>query len=135
MHEEEPMQRFIACKRRNVAAAYERFLGPSAAALGEPWHARTWSGLVRQIDQPEEHVVRRRDEAAPPDAHPQVGNVQVTRHLVQAAELVGGPLQQAGMKIGHRTGRPRSADIVLPVARARNPSARLVPLPGTAEPL
>jgi hypothetical protein len=47
MHEEESMPGFIACKRRNVAAAYERFLGPTAAALPEPWHSRTWTGLIR----------------------------------------------------------------------------------------
>lgn len=41
------MVRYIVCKRRNIAAAYERFLGPSAGALPEPWHSRTWSGLVR----------------------------------------------------------------------------------------
>jgi len=47
---EEAMIRYIACKRRNVAAAYERFLGPSSGALNdlkrEPWHSRTWSGFV-----------------------------------------------------------------------------------------
>jgi hypothetical protein len=70
MHEEEPMQRFIACKRRNVAAAYERFLGPSAAALGEPWHARTWSGLVRilRIPSPFQRDARGAGRAAAPRA-------------------------------------------------------------------
>ena len=53
MHEEESMQRFIVCKRRNVAAAYERFLGPSAGALDdEPWHSRTWNGLIRILRIP-----------------------------------------------------------------------------------
>jgi hypothetical protein len=49
MHEEETMPRYIVCRRRNVAAAYERFLGPSAAALEEPWHSRTWTGLIRML--------------------------------------------------------------------------------------
>ena len=49
MHEENQTPRFIACKRRNVAAAYERFLGPSAGALEEPWHSRTWTGLKRML--------------------------------------------------------------------------------------
>jgi hypothetical protein len=49
MHDEETMKRFIACKRRNVAAAYERFLGPSAGAFPEPWHSRTWAGLVQAL--------------------------------------------------------------------------------------
>ena len=44
---EEPMTKYVACKRRNVAAAYERFLGPHAGALPEPWHSRTWSGLLQ----------------------------------------------------------------------------------------
>lgn len=39
------MTKFVACKRRNVAAAYERFLGPSAVPP-EPWHSRTWAGLL-----------------------------------------------------------------------------------------
>ncbi len=42
---EEPMTKFVACKRRNVAAAYRRFLGPSAMPA-EPWHSRTWAGLL-----------------------------------------------------------------------------------------
>ena len=49
MPEEETMKRFIACKRRNVAAAYERFLGPSAGAFPEPWHSRTWTGLMQVL--------------------------------------------------------------------------------------
>ena len=49
MHEDESMRRFIACKRRNVVAAYERFLGPSAGALDEPWQSRTWTGLMRML--------------------------------------------------------------------------------------
>ena len=49
MHEENSMPRFVVCKRRNVAAAYERFLGPSAGALEEPWHSRTWTGLMRLV--------------------------------------------------------------------------------------
>jgi hypothetical protein len=61
MHEEESIKRFIACKRRNVAAAYDRFLGPSAGALPEPWHSRTWAGLV--------HALRRRRNM-PADAQP-----------------------------------------------------------------
>lgn len=44
--EEETMTRYVACPRRNVTAAYERFLGPSAGAFPEPWHSRTWAGLV-----------------------------------------------------------------------------------------
>lgn len=44
--------KYIACKHRNVAAAYERFLGPSAGALPEPWHSRTWAGLVRALKLP-----------------------------------------------------------------------------------
>ncbi len=48
MQEEElAMPRFAVCKRRNVAAAYERFLGPSAGALEESWQSRTWTGLMR----------------------------------------------------------------------------------------
>lgn len=43
MHEEK-MQKFVVCKRRNVAAAYERFFGPSAQP--QPWHSRTLSGLA-----------------------------------------------------------------------------------------
>ena len=43
------MEKYVACKRRNVAAAYERFLGPSAGALPEPWHSRTWSGLLQVL--------------------------------------------------------------------------------------
>lgn len=39
------MQKYVVCKRRNVAAAYERFFGPSAGAFPEPWHSRTWNGL------------------------------------------------------------------------------------------
>jgi hypothetical protein len=50
--------KYIACKYRNVAAAYERFLGPSAVALHEPWHSRTWNGLV--------HILRRRYSHRPP---------------------------------------------------------------------
>lgn len=42
---EEPMTKFVACKRRNVAAAYKRFLGPSAV-LPDAWHSRTWAGLL-----------------------------------------------------------------------------------------
>ena len=60
MHEEESMQRFIVCKRRNVAAAYERFLGPSAGALPQPWHSRTWSGLVRMLRKPSPSLRLRR---------------------------------------------------------------------------
>jgi hypothetical protein len=60
MHEEKSLPRFVACKRRNVAAAYERFLGPSAGALEEPWHSRTWSGLKRMLV--------RRKRASPPEA-------------------------------------------------------------------
>lgn len=56
MHEEEHMQRFIACKRRNVAAAYERFLGPDAGALEEPWPTRTWYGLIRILRIPSSRV-------------------------------------------------------------------------------
>jgi hypothetical protein len=53
MHEEEEqMPRFIACKRRNVAAAYARFLGPSAGVFPEPWHSRTWAGLIRMLRIP-----------------------------------------------------------------------------------
>lgn len=44
--QEEQMTKYAVCKRRNVAAAYERFLGPSAGALPEPWHSRTLSGLL-----------------------------------------------------------------------------------------
>ena len=59
MQEEElAMPRFVVCKRRNVAAAYERFLGPSAGALEEPWQSRTWTGLMRML-------VRRKRRAAP----------------------------------------------------------------------
>ena len=47
--EEEPMKKYVVCKRRNVAAAYERFLGPSAGALPEPWHSRTFSGLLQAL--------------------------------------------------------------------------------------
>ncbi len=47
------MEKYIACKRRNVAAAYERFLGPDSGKLSdvvrEPWHSRTWNGFVRLI--------------------------------------------------------------------------------------
>jgi hypothetical protein len=57
---EEPMQKYVACKHRNVAAAYERFLGPSAGALPQPWHSRTWSGLL--------HVLRLRPGAPTPRA-------------------------------------------------------------------
>lgn len=54
------MPRFVVCKRRNVAAAYERFLGPSAGAIEEPWHARTWTGLMRIL------VRRKRGPVAEP---------------------------------------------------------------------
>ena len=47
--EEEPMTKYTVCKRRNVAAAYERFLGPSAGALPEPWHSRTLAGLLQAL--------------------------------------------------------------------------------------
>ena len=72
MHEEESMQRFIACKRRNVAAAYERFLGPNAGALPQPWHSRTWSGLVRILRKPSPLPAVRRiaRAAAAPAADP-----------------------------------------------------------------
>lgn len=53
------MVRYIVCKRRNVAAAYERFLGPSAGALEEPWHSRTWQGLVRILK------IQRRERGQP----------------------------------------------------------------------
>lgn len=43
------MNQYVVCKRRNVAAAYERFLGPSAGALEEPWQTRTWTGLMRML--------------------------------------------------------------------------------------
>jgi hypothetical protein len=47
------MTKYVACKRRNVAAAYERFLGPSSGALDgvkpEPWHSRTWNGFVELL--------------------------------------------------------------------------------------
>ena len=46
------MTRYLVCKRRNVAAAYERFLGPSAGAFPEPWHSRTWTGLIRILKIP-----------------------------------------------------------------------------------
>lgn len=70
MHEEESMQqRFIACKRRNVAAAYARFLGPSA--LPQPWHSRTWNGLVRILRKPSpSSPARRLVRAAAPAADP-----------------------------------------------------------------
>lgn len=55
--QEETMTKYVACKRRNVAAAYERFLGPSAGALPEPWHSRTWTGLL--------HVLRLRQASVP----------------------------------------------------------------------
>lgn len=42
------MTKFVACKRRNVAAAYARFFGPSAMPA-EPWHSRTWAGLLRVL--------------------------------------------------------------------------------------
>jgi len=42
--DEEKLQKYAVCKRRNVAAAYERFFGPSAQP--QPWHSRTWSGLA-----------------------------------------------------------------------------------------
>lgn len=72
MHEEESMQRFIVCKRRNVAAAYQRFLGPSAGALPQPWHSRTWSGLVRILRKPSPSSLLRRvaPAAAAPAADP-----------------------------------------------------------------
>ena len=44
--------KYIACKRRNVAAAYERFLGPSAGAVPQSWHSRTFEGLVRLLIKP-----------------------------------------------------------------------------------
>ena len=47
--EEERMTKYAVCKRRNVAAAYERFLGPSAGALPEPWHVRTFAGLLQAL--------------------------------------------------------------------------------------
>ena len=53
------MPKYIACKRRNVAAAYERFLGPSSGALNdvmpEPWHSRTWNDLVALLRQRYSH--------------------------------------------------------------------------------
>ena len=71
MREEESMQRFIVCKRRNVAAAYERFLGPSAGALPQPWHSRTWNGLVRILRKPSpSSPARRLVRAAAPAADP-----------------------------------------------------------------
>lgn len=71
MHEEESMQqRFIVCKRRNVAAAFERFLGPSA--LPQPWHSRTWNGFVRILRKPSASSLLRRvaRPAAAPAADP-----------------------------------------------------------------
>jgi hypothetical protein len=56
VEEEEPVTtKYIACKHRNVAAAYERFLGPTAAALPEPWHSRTWNGLVNILKRRYSH--------------------------------------------------------------------------------
>ena len=49
------MEKYVICKRRNVAAALERFLGPSAGALPESWHSRTLAGL--------RHALRRRPPA------------------------------------------------------------------------
>ena len=69
MREEEAMERFTVCKRRNVAAAYERFLGPTAGALPEPWHSRTWAGLVR-ILRPSAASREARPAAAPRAGRP-----------------------------------------------------------------
>ena len=71
MHEERSTQRFIVCKRRNVAAAYERFLGPSALALPQPWHSRTWNGLVRILRRPSPPALARK--AAVREAVPEEG--------------------------------------------------------------
>jgi len=46
----EPVKGYVVCKRRNIAAAFERFLGPSAGALlDEPWHSRTWTGILQAL--------------------------------------------------------------------------------------
>lgn len=70
MREEKSMQqRFIVCKRGNVAAAYARFLGPSA--VPQPWHSRTWSGLVRILRKPSaSSPLRKVARAAAPAADP-----------------------------------------------------------------
>jgi len=39
------MRRYLVCKRRNVAAAFERFLGRDTGMLAEPWASRTWTGF------------------------------------------------------------------------------------------
>lgn len=63
---EEPMEKYVVCKRRNVSAAFARFLGPSAGALPEPWHSRTWAGLM--------HMLRRRTAA--PTATPRAAKIE-----------------------------------------------------------
>lgn len=40
------MEKYVVSKRHNVAAAFARFLGPSAGAMPQPWHSRTWAGLL-----------------------------------------------------------------------------------------
>jgi hypothetical protein len=46
------MTKYVVCKHRNVAAAYERFFGPSSGALPESWHSRTLAGLIRAFRRP-----------------------------------------------------------------------------------
>jgi hypothetical protein len=40
------MRRYVVCKRRNVSAAFDRFLGRDTGVLAEHWTNRTWSGFV-----------------------------------------------------------------------------------------
>jgi hypothetical protein len=40
------MSRYVVCKRRNIAASFERFLGRDAGVLSQPWASRTWTGFV-----------------------------------------------------------------------------------------
>jgi hypothetical protein len=64
--------------------------------------------LLEKVHEPQEDLVRRGDDAAHPDPDPHVGNLEVVRNLVDAAELLGGALQQPDVQFGHRDPRPLS---------------------------
>jgi hypothetical protein len=57
--------------------------------------------LEQQVDQPQEQVVRQREEPAHPDPHAHLRNAQIARSLLDSAELLDGALQQLGVELGH----------------------------------
>ena len=57
--------------------------------------------LEQQVDEPQEQVVRQREQPAHPDPHAHLRNAQIARSLLRSAELLDGALQQLGVELGH----------------------------------